>query len=507
MIDDREFDRLLEEELGELPLSQDTVEQTTPWKRAMNQVLIGLAMTTITFRFWNLDHILPATGTLLIYLGFRTLRRENGWLRACWLISALQLVRDYLTLVANATIWGSELDFTFWNYLLLPVSLFQLFCLWQGIKEVRRRAGQPPEAPAAGALLAAYCVLCALGLLQIDGLLIVLPYGACYLFILNRMFKVPALLDGAGYQVESAPTRIPERMAWIGWTVLLLLSILAAGLLFGRYPMEWTPKDDLQTPQLEAIRTNLLELGMPEYVAADLAPADLEKLEGALSVTFDVWEEPFNEGREVSTTVGNHTTISTVYDVKEFRATDICVELPDDQWRIIHHFLWQEDPGLRTTECILLWLVDQGNKSQYYRVDPELTGRLLYDWEGTTYTGDYYRIETKTYTTDDVFFGRSVNTHPFATFSLPLRGEDCRGYLTYGFEMIREGCIIDGWSNYTHQTNRFAYPLMTAAQHEMAGIWNGMGDFHTAQTAIQLYPGDERKENNSFPTLFEQTQD
>lgn len=183
--------------------------------------------------------------------------------------------------------------------------------------------------------------------------------------------------------------------------------------------MEWTPRARGEQAGLEQVRENLLELGMPAQVAEDLAAADLAALEGALSVTTQVSEIPFNEGREVRSTYGNHTQIRTVYDVKELRLDDIAVELPEGRWRIIHHFLWQEDPGLRTTEAIKLWPTD---RLDGWRMDGEITGRLLYDWAGTTYTGDYYRISTETYVSDSIFFGRSQNTDPFALFSLPRRG-------------------------------------------------------------------------------------
>ena len=49
--------------------------------------------------------------------------------------------------------------------------------------------------------------------------------------------------------------------------------------------------------ELEEIRDSLLALGMPEQVAEDLAPGDLALLEGALSVTVEVREKPFNDGR------------------------------------------------------------------------------------------------------------------------------------------------------------------------------------------------------------------
>mgnify|MGYP000618121183 CR=1 FL=1 len=65
-----------------------------------------------------------------------------------------------------------------------------------------------------------------------------------------------------------------------------------------------------------------------------------------------------------------------------------------------------------------------------------VTGRLLYDKDGTTYLGDYYRLGVEDYTTDSIFWGATEYHCPMALFSMPLDGEtagaispihECRG--------------------------------------------------------------------------------
>ena len=78
-----ELDRLLECGLADLPPG-DVLEGVTPWKRAMNRVLLGMALTGITLNALCLNYLLPAVGMALLLLGFRALRRENRWFGACW---------------------------------------------------------------------------------------------------------------------------------------------------------------------------------------------------------------------------------------------------------------------------------------------------------------------------------------------------------------------------------------------------------------------------------------
>ena len=81
---DQDFglDRLLEEGLRAPP--EDIVQAVAPWRRAMNRILTGLVLQGLTLNFWNLNYLLPAVGHILLLLGLRALRRENGFFRFWW---------------------------------------------------------------------------------------------------------------------------------------------------------------------------------------------------------------------------------------------------------------------------------------------------------------------------------------------------------------------------------------------------------------------------------------
>lgn len=497
MREEDKLDVLLTEEAGELPPPPEVEREITPWRRAMGQIVWGIGLTTCTLNVWIVQYLMVAVGVVLLWLGFRILRRENRWFTLCWGISVLEVVLRFLGFVLDATIWSGENPIYLLAYLVLLLPLIQYICLWQAIKEVRRRAGQPAKAGAAGALIWFYLVLAALALMNAQGLVVVGILLVAYILILRSLAKLPHLLDEVGYQVTSAPVKVSDRSIWIAWLAALLVCIPAATLLFGRYPMEWTPRPEGEQAGLEEIRAHLVELGVPEQVADDLSAEDLSGLEGALRVEVEVTEEPFNDGREIRVTSGNHTKIHTEYDVKEMKVTNLAVELPGKRWKIIHHFQWQVQPKYRTTECIVLWPTD--SLEEAYRMEGTVTGRLLYDRDGATYLGDYYRLGVEDYTTNSFMMGTEENHWPMALFSLPLGGENCRGYLTYQVEMLDEGWILDSWMNYTHQVGFWNYPLMTAEEHEKQGIWNGMGNFYTSQTAIQFYPYWTNEENEEDP--------
>ena len=100
---DDAFEALLAQSVDELP-PEEIVADVTPWRRAMERVLFGLALCMVTLNFWCLNYLLPAIGTVLLLLGFRALRRENPWLRGCFVCAVLRAACVFPSLVLNTTI-------------------------------------------------------------------------------------------------------------------------------------------------------------------------------------------------------------------------------------------------------------------------------------------------------------------------------------------------------------------------------------------------------------------
>ena len=150
-----DFDALLRSALPELP-PQDVVREVTPFGGTVRLITWGLTLSSVTL---NIGTLLPllmrVSGTLLCLIGFRRLRRENGWFRACY-------------------------------------GLAMSFCLWRGLLAARRKAGQPPKATAAGALCLWYAILFGVLFLAggtVTGWFVWLPL-LLYLVLLWRLFRL-----------------------------------------------------------------------------------------------------------------------------------------------------------------------------------------------------------------------------------------------------------------------------------------------------------------------------
>lgn len=496
---DADFEAMLTRSVPDVP-PEEIVAEVTPWRRAMNRILFGMALCAITLNFLCLNYILPAVGTVLLLLGFRTLRRENRWLGGCFAVTVIRAVYFFATLILNTTILQSAVftpavttTLTVINAVLL---LALYFCFWRGLLAVQKKAGLPAQTGGALALIVWYALVCVLAAIQYGGWVVPIAMLIGYGFILRSLYRLSGALDEAGYAIAPGPVRVTDRCL-----VLVIAAVLGIGCtlgyLFGSsYRMDWQPVDTPEQVQTEAVRQQLLGLGFPEAVLDDLTPEDIAACDGALRVVVETEDYPVNDGRNVSykESDGEGSVVSvldTVYDVKELRLTGVAVQLPGERetWMVFHHFLWTTDPGFYGTEAIQI--------RPAYRSIPEgwsaagdVTGRVLYDRDGQTFTASYHTLGRQTYTADSVFFGQRTNSDLFAPFSMPRHAEHARGYVAYTAAAVQSGYLLNSWCNYTHQQSLLQYPAVTAMEKRMTSAFGNTGAFYTVQHALQFFPED-----------------
>lgn len=496
---DADFEALLAQSVAELP-PEEIVAEVTPWRRAMNRILFGMALCAITLNFLCLNYILPAIGTVLLLLGFRTLRRENRWLGGCFAVTAIRAACFFATLILNTTILQSAVftpavttTLTVTNAVLL---LALYFCFWQGLLAVQKKAGLPAQAGGALALIVWYALVCVLAAVQYGGWVVPIAMLIGYGFILRSLYRLSGALDEAGYAIAPGPVRVTDRC--IALVLAAALGIgCTLGYLFGSsYRMDWQPADTSKQMQTAAVRQQLLDLGFPEAVLDDLTPEDIAACDGALRVVAVTEDHPFNDGRTVSYKEsdgegGVVSVLDTVYDVRELRLTGVAVQLPGERetWMVFHHFLWTTDPGFYGTEVLQIWPADE-NMQDGWRFAGDVTGRVLYDRDGQTFTASYHTLGRQTYTADSVFFGQRTNSDLFAAFSMPRHAESARGYVAYSAAAVQSDCLLNSWINYTHQQTWLQYPAVTAQTHRMTCTQSSSGAFRTVQDALQFYPAD-----------------
>lgn len=456
---DEEFDRMLEQEIEQLPPDQTLADSIDPWHSAMDMVLWGLGLTTLTLNFLNINFFQSAIGMIMLVLGFRTLRKDNGWFMAAYVVSLLRTGLFLFTSFINTTIYAGDLLSAGWENLLSLLSMLLIYliylCLWGGFRAVQRKAGLEPHAASAGWMLVWMTVVLVIGTLNIQSALLWLLIVA-YVCIFRGLSTLSAELEETGYAIEAAPVRISNGIAASIYAVILLGSMAFGYLRLSQYPMVWQPVTEQGS---EAIHTQLLELGVPEQIIEDLTDEELLSCEGAEYAY--VWQEEW--GADGTTKVYADGTQSP----PDLRLTSVALRIPGKQvrWRIIHHIQWIRPKSHSGTECLELMPVYLKETNEGYRELGSITGRVLYDRDSITYTAPYQQMEWLGYTATSLFGSNYANSF-FATFSLPKGGENQRVYLTYEVEALDEGWLLCSYCNYIHQAS-IMYPNTTALDRVM----------------------------------------
>ena len=299
-----EFDRLLYQGAADLPPELTGREPPKPWKKPISRVCWGLALITFTLNFFYLDSILPAIGMVMLWLGLRSLRRQNGGFHFAFVCATLYAVFRFACLAAAATplelrlagLTGMDWHSMTGNvsfYYILRAAVAQLLLvlsvggLWQGLKQVFRDAGQTPKTASAGALVILEALLFPLAAIGLTGWLLVGPILLIWIFLIRSLYKLSRSLDEAGYALIPAPVRLSNAHAAALWLGVPLLAIIILPFLFVRLPVsDETPAYGPSNSESE-LRVRLLELGFPEALLYRLHDGQLSRFEGAYGVTVD----------------------------------------------------------------------------------------------------------------------------------------------------------------------------------------------------------------------------
>ena len=202
---DANFETLLQTSISDVP-PEHVVTEVNPWRKAIKNVLIGMAFCTVTLNFEGLNYILPVVGIILTMIGFRTLRADNVWFKLCFIISVVRGVCFFPIFILNTTIINEITEGRLvslagiFNTLMI---LCLTFCLWQGIRTVQRKAGILAGASGAVWLIVWYAILCALAVIQYTGMVIVAVMVIGYCVILRSLYSLSKEFDEAGYSVKT----------------------------------------------------------------------------------------------------------------------------------------------------------------------------------------------------------------------------------------------------------------------------------------------------------------
>lgn len=477
-MNEREFDQLLYQGADRISPDSLSLQPPQPWRKPISLICWGLALTSFSLNVFCLNYLLPAVGVVLLWLGFRMLRRTNRALRFAWVIATLLTFFRLSVTVLQATPLSQDLSSGLGAALFLTGAFLTWLlyaALWQGLKGVFRSAGLPPKTRAAGLLVLWYSVMILLAWAEAQGLLLVLPMLLLWLVILICLYRTSHVLDEAGYGIVPVSIRLSNRFSIALWLGITAASVLLSMLCFQRLPMDITEAESPSTAQTE-LREDLTALGFPEELLADLTDQEIEGLRGA----------KFVQATGLSSANDEHD------DLKKLADEFVMVVLPNDRLQFYYWFAWTEEPDHRLMDGIE---VDPFRQSGFTRIFKDhLQGRLLWEEDGRTLQAVLSGEPTQNYLWTAGPFTSAHSEHDVYSvdFSLPKDGTNIRGYVSWQVYPTHpaQWLNFNSYAGYTHQVSLLNYPWQTPSDYEHTSHTSGDLRFPVRQRLVLFtYPG------------------
>lgn len=473
-----EFDRFLMDEVSQLPPSKDMVSTATPWQSAMEKIMWGMALNTFKLEFFYLQYILPLLGSVLMYLGFRSLRKENIWFKLCWGITSFSLVWQILWDVLSATPITQAIEQIvndpplFWP-LTIAANLFSLarfFFLRAGIRQAFTASGGSSPKDWIGRAIAAHLTCFAIALWstlvpltepgaffgpQIMDEWKWLYYGRSIAFIALEIYVLVCIsrqtkaLAGLGYDITPVPVKFTSRAVLVGVFAAVLLAIPPVSYLGSHVSMpEAQILEQNLTQQQEVTKNRLVAMGLPQDLADILDESELDACAGAISVQEPIYITTYLKGDYDNSDHDNFAVIP--FAGLEVRLSVWDAVLPGQRVRTYQWLEYTQMPDVRLQE--------------QFSVDPsgnypnaDFAARLVWMEEGVPYVctpavhlaGGTTREELDAIGWAGIIFPESIEREldrlggrlhfsPWIDYSIPKKAETMQGYLAYTTDISSE---------------------------------------------------------------------
>lgn len=433
-MNDMELEELLKTQFNELPPEDYMVNDITPWKMGMKYIFWGLFLSLMGIEiFINIASLTKYIGYICLLIGFRSIRRENKFFKIGYISSLILNIRNIIYILLNTSIWKEHIlepvkEIDFIVYFIAHGLIY--VCVWLGIWKVENKVGKDKNSKVPMLLPAFYVALVIMAVLNTQGIIVILWF-ALYVWLIVSLYKIYRTLENSGFVINASLIKIPNCVIIITMIVVTIIGRIIVNS-FNKYPMAWEKYEVEHTVEIDNMKEQLINQGLPEFVVNDLSPEDIKKCAAATLVMLDV--------------DGNVTTCKKE-ELLNIMSYAFCMDEKTGRLKVIHYFMWEDESTFYGTEAITYSGTDIVNGENF-------AGYVMYDEGDVTYKAPYYDME---YETVNSFFGPESSL--FTGFSFDKKGKNCRGYLTYETECeIHENVSID----YYHQNWMIIYPAQTA---------------------------------------------
>lgn len=447
---------------------EKTVGRT--FSKSLNSVFAGILATSLRISVWNLNYILPFFGYFLLLTELRLLKRENIFLKYCFVLNLFRLVLLLKTIVFNASHLqafyvsnSSYLEFMF-DAVDLILLVFFLFFFKKGLMEIQKKADTTYKLNSINCLILYYLTLF-ISLTVFSNFVEIneLASGIFLSFFVLSIILVLGVFAWFHKELKSFHTledfvhlgksRVSNLGAMIGMASLALLIVLAAHIHWRVYPMEWTEQKMEHEGDLKRIEEELTKKGFPSDLIQTIQSEDLLACKGATRVAYETSSEEDTHFRERD----------------KLKMHSIIVELPKTKkdifkYRVFHFITWSKpEPYLGSDSLIAV--PSQGKDVKI----SDLGGRISCKDGDIRYSAPFYSIEQQ----KDEMLTRNdeKKMHEIYITEFSLRNhERAIAYLSYTAEDgDTETPYFESQGGYLYQKSSILIPFATGKDTYLKG--------------------------------------
>ncbi|WP_019230100.1 hypothetical protein [Sedimentibacter sp. B4] len=429
-----------------------------PWKKPIMEITLGFALTSITLNFLWLQYILPAIGTVLIFIGVRSLRKENKYFTMAYFLAASQLVINAINLIIISTPLVVEIqnDIIF-SLLLIGFRLALFLSLSSAIRNIFLKAN---VSNIQNSFFLAFVWILSFSLLAISPL-----SNSWIAFILLTFFCILVIrslqclgdeLGNIGYGIISIEDRLSNTVVVRGYLIICLVLVISCGVTANHAVPKFT---EIKSSTASDTQNILMEFDVPEEILNDMSYENISMLQNAIHV--DVYTDLLMfDGVSEMVEIGTRMYKEYIKPKnRTIEATTVYTELPDNEIYVLVYFKWQK-PKAFWNDGFTIW-GEEGIEL--------LDGKLFYQKDGIDYEASIPRLKNDFVTTESMFFGASQSKQISGGVCYPFGSENQRGYVFYRLKLSEEQGIVPNCINYLHSKNPISLPYTFAEQKILSG--------------------------------------
>lgn len=398
--------------------------------RAMKNIAIGFMFTIFTFNFLWLQYILPMLAAVLLYIGFRDLRKENKALKLAWKFSIINMALNVLSLIYKSTPLMVSFNNTFLSALILMVfQITFLITFRKGIKEVFSEANVECKKDPIMRLIIWRIIVTIIALTELGQIwFISIPMIIYYFYIFRLLYKLSYDIESTNCIISNTKIRFSDKSLVIGYSTICIILVAISCVLSNHIRLdsvEVTPVKEYSN------RNMLIDEGIPLKIVRDILDEDMALLKDIVNIETVNIDFDFDNDTE-----------------KDLEATTIFIELKYNEMYAIEYFNW-------------------GDKGPYWQDgiaisntrDLELiNGRLIYENKGINYASEIPRLNGGIVDGTYIFGELNQENKITGAINYPFNSKEQRGYIFYKINMEEGALLGSNIADYIHYNHPFRIP-------------------------------------------------